>query len=631
MPMSKQPRNIFQNDRKGERMLDRKLMQSALDDLESIRPELLMARETLKSDHPRYQSLLNLKQYLILRSKDRTRLQEKLFLMSLSSLGRSYAHVAASIDTLYDQIRSSLHQDEISEEEMAAVHHLTIAEAIKMASKNSTELFGGEVSAKLSKQNTAIMVTLPSHAADNDGELIQGLADTGVNVFRINTAHDTPETWKAMADVIARINHKRSADNRVKIFVDLAGPKIRTGKIRRCNIPVEIGSNKRHKEVSLFAGKMMSTRPETMEERTQKKVPASIAIQKKLFSMLNEGGRLKVIDANGKKAFVTISGLKGNHAKGVIDKKIYVDDSAKAFRKREQSAILNIERQIEPIRLFKDDLLVITEDDVLGHAAIRDDHGDVIEPACISSSFRGIVSRINVGEKVFIDDGKIGLEVLSKEDLSIICKVINAKSNGVLLKEEKGINFPDTHIKTAALTETDRKNTLAVIDFADHLSISFCQNAEDVLDLQKLLLQNGRSDIGIIAKIETKQAISKMPEILEQLLAWEKSGVMIARGDLAIEVGFQNMAHIQETLLDICDAAHMPVIWATQVLESQMKNNLPSRAEVTDAAMGGRAECVMLNKGAFATNTIGVLLHILDDMHSQFKKNRQLLKKEELW
>ena len=113
-------------------------------------------------------------------------------------------------------------------------------------------------------------------------------------------------------------------------------------------------------------------------------------------------------------------------------------------------------------------------------------------------------------------------------------------------------------------------------------------------DLQDLLQSNGRADIGIIAKIETQQAIINMHEILEQLLASEKSGVMIARGDLAIEVGFENMAYIQEALLDICDAAHLPVIWATQVLESKMKNNLPSRAEVTDAAMAGRAECVML-------------------------------------
>jgi len=170
-----------------------------------------------------------------------------------------------------------------------------------------------------------------------------------------------------------------------------------------------------------------------------------------------------------------------------------------------------------------------------------------------------------------------------------------------------------------------------VLGFADSLSISFCQTPNDVAVLQTLLNQNGREDIGIITKIETKAGVENMPKILEQLLKSQRCGVMIARGDLAIEIGFDKMAYVQEALLDICDAAHVPVIWATQVLESKMKNNLPSRAEVTDAAMSGRAECVMLNKGAFALNTIDVLQRILSDIHTISKKNRQLLKKETLW
>ncbi len=612
-------------------MLDKKLLKSALGNIDGIRSELLTARNGVDPNHPRYQSLLNLKHYLILRSRDRTALQEKLFLMSLSSLGRSYGHVAASIDTLHDQLSSSLHYDEISAEEMAAVHHLTIGEAIELASKNSSALFGGKASPKLSKQTTAVMVTLPSHAADDDGRLIRCLADTGVNIFRINTAHDSQETWKAMADVIAAVNTERSENNKVKIFVDLAGPKIRTGKIRKVELPIEVGSNKGRKEVHIVASETMLSRPETIDAKTFKTVPARIVIDKEFFKKIKEGGRVKVIDANGKKVLITITVYSETYAKGLIEKKAYLDHSAKLLRKGNQCSVLNVETQTEPIRLFKDDLLVITECDILGRAAAEDKYGNVLEPASITTGFRGIIPRVKVGEKVFVDDGKIGLEVIAKGDDAITCRVTHAKDKGTLLKEEKGINFPDTFIKTAALTESDRANALAVIDFADHLSISFCQNAEDVRDLQDLLTLNGRSDIGIIAKIETKKAISKMPEILEQLLAWEKSGVMIARGDLAIEVGFQNMAHIQEMLLDICDAAHMPVIWATQVLESQMKNNIPSRAEVTDAAMAGRAECVMLNKGAFAADTINVLTHILDDVHSLFKKNRQLLKKETLW
>jgi len=209
--------------------------------------------------------------------------------------------------------------------------------------------------------------------------------------------------------------------------------------------------------------------------------------------------------------------------------------------------------------------------------------------------------------------------------------VTHAKVNGTLIKEEKGINFPDSELKIAALTKTDRQTVLSVIDFADSFSLSFCQRGEDVKELRELLREYRRDDAGIVAKIETKNAVSNMPEILEELLVCKNRGVMIAWGDLAIEVGFINMSFIQEELLDICSAAHMPVIWATQVLESQMKTNLPSRAEISDAALSGRAECVMLNKGPFAIDTIDILRQILHEIHLLFKKNQKLLSKATLW
>ena len=611
-------------------MLDTTLMQSALKELETLRTKLLSARETADPQHPRYPSLLNLKHYLILRSDDWTQLQEKLFTLSLSSLGRSYAHVAASIDTLYDQLSSSLGQEQISAEEMAQFHHLNIEEAIATSSHNSQKLFGGKASSKMSKQSTAVMVTLPSHAAQEEGRLIRDLAEAGVNVFRINTAHDAPPIWKAMAEVIGAINETRKDEERLRIFVDLAGPKIRTGAIRRLDLPVVIGSNKREKEVIIRSGDA-ATRPETVDPVTLKRIPAQITVERKFFKKISSDHLVKIIDANGKKAFIAITELHETYARGVISKKVYIDEYTVLQRKKQQGRVYNLEHQIDPIRLFVGDQLEITEKKVLGRSALRDVQNRVVEPALISCTLQGMTSFVKIGEKIFIDDGKIGLEVVEKNGGSIRCRVTHAKVGGTLLKEEKGINFPDSHIKIPALTDLDRDNALAVLDFADHLSLSFCQNRRDVRELYELLEANERCDIGIIAKIETARAVANMPEILEQLLACDKSGVMIARGDLAIEVGFRHMAYVQEMLLDICDAAHMPVIWATQVLESQMKTNLPSRAEVTDAAMGGRAECVMLNKGAFAIDTIDVLLAILDEMHSLFKKNRQLLKKETLW
>ena len=300
-------------------------------------------------------------------------------------------------------------------------------------------------------------------------------------------------------------------------------------------------------------------------------------------------------------------------------------------QKDENSFLLNIERQTEQIRLFVNDYLIITEEKTLGRSAITDSDGKVLKSAVISCNLKGMASFVAIGDKVFIDDGKIGLEVLEKTKQAIICRVTHAKVNGTLIKEEKGINFPDSELKIAALMKTDRQTVLSVIDFADSFSLSFCQRGEDVKELRELLREYRRDDAGIVAKIETKNAVSNMPEILEELLVCKNRGVMIAWGDLAIEVGFINMSFIQEELLDICSAAHMPVIWATQVLESQMKTNLPSRAEISDSALSGRAECVMLNKGPFAIDTIDILRQILHEMHLLFKKNQKLLSKATLW
>lgn len=611
-------------------MLDRELMHSVYEDINSIRESLFEVRNSVDKNESRYESLLNLDQYLRLRKDDWTKLQEKLFLLSLSSLGRSYAHVAASIDTLHDQICCSLGYEEISKELMKECHHLTIQESITIASDNSKALFGGKSSSKLSKQTTSLMVTLPSNAAEDNGALMRKLAESKVNIFRINTAHDDAVVWREMADIVSSINENREKSEKIKIFVDLAGPKIRTGKINRIDQPLEIGSNKVEKELLLCHGNEQS-QSETIDIKTLQKRAAQVVVKKRLYRSLKAGSSIKISDMNGKRAKIKVIALDDKCATCTIDKKVFLDKKSVLKHKKIESLIKNIEMQTEPIRVFLGDIVTITQKEIEGSGAKKDTEGKIVEPVIVSCSQNGVIEHVNIGDKVFIDDGKIGLEVVKKSEDEVSCKVMIAKENGVLIKEEKGINFPNSYIKTAALTALDKQNLHSVIDFADTLSISFCQNAQDIKELQEILHSLNKDEIGIIAKIETQQAVSNMPEILQQLLKSKNSGVMIARGDLAIEVGFENLAYIQEALLDICDAAHMPVIWATQVLESKMKNNLPSRAEVTDAAMSSRAECVMLNKGAFTFDTIDVLTSILHDMHTIFKKNKQLLKKEILW
>jgi pyruvate kinase len=146
-----------------------------------------------------------------------------------------------------------------------------------------------------------------------------------------------------------------------------------------------------------------------------------------------------------------------------------------------------------------------------------------------------------------------------------------------------------------------------------------------VRQLQKRLEQLPRS-LGIILKIETRAAFERLPELLLAAMRSPKVGVMIARGDLAVECGYERLAEVQEEILWMCEAAHVPVIWATQVLETMTQDGQPSRAEITDAAMGVRAECVMLNKGPEMVATVRALDDILTRMQGHQNKKQSMLR-----
>ena len=164
-------------------------------------------------------------------------------------------------------------------------------------------------------------------------------------------------------------------------------------------------------------------------------------------------------------------------------------------------------------------------------------------------------------------------------------------------------------------------------DHADIVGLSFVRRPEDVLALNRELEARGRSDLGIILKIESRQAFEQLPHIMLAALRHYPAGAMVARGDLAIEIGFGRLAEVQEEILWLSEAAHMPVIWATQVLESLAKTGMPSRAEVTDAAMSVRAECVMLNKGEHIHEAVSFLDHVLGRMQDHQSKKRSMLRK----
>jgi pyruvate kinase len=158
------------------------------------------------------------------------------------------------------------------------------------------------------------------------------------------------------------------------------------------------------------------------------------------------------------------------------------------------------------------------------------------------------------------------------------------------------------------------------------VGLSFVNRPEDIYALQAELRRLAAEHLGIVLKIETRGGFDRLPSLLLAAMHSPSIGVMIARGDLAVECGYERLAEVQEETLWMCEAAHVPVIWATEVLENLAKTGTPSRAEITDAAMGERAECVMLNKGPHLAEAVRVLDDILRRMQAHQNKKRSMLR-----
>jgi pyruvate kinase len=202
---------------------------------------------------------------------------------------------------------------------------------------------------------------------------------------------------------------------------------------------------------------------------------------------------------------------------------------------------------------------------------------------------------------------------------------MHAKSSGSRLRGDKGINFPKSDIRLRGLTETDKTNLEFVAQHADAVGLSFVRKPKDIIALQEELKKYPSHQLSIIPKVETVKGFNALPKLLLATMRQYPAGVMIARGDLAVECGWERLAEIQEEILWMCEAAQLPVIWATQVLERKTKKGRPSRAEITDAAMSQRADCVMLNKGPHILAAITMLDNILRRMQDhQHKKTPKL-------
>ncbi len=254
-------------------------------------------------------------------------------------------------------------------------------------------------------------------------------------------------------------------------------------------------------------------------------------------------------------------------------------------------------------------------------------------PFQASCAMPDVLTQVTAGAKVSIKDGLIVGHVEEVRREGLLVAVTRTPPDGQPLETEKGINFPGTTLSVSPLTEEDLDDLDFVAQHADMVGYSFVQRKEDVALLQSELEKRrpGQPPLGIVAKIETQLAFNNLPEIIVQAAGANPFAVMIARGDLAVEIGYERLSEVQEEILWVCEAAHVPVIWATQVLESLVKRGMPSRGEFTDAAMGNRAECVMLNKGAYIGEGIAVLDNVLRRMEAHMNKKSPQLRALAAW
>ena len=191
-------------------------------------------------------------------------------------------------------------------------------------------------------------------------------------------------------------------------------------------------------------------------------------------------------------------------------------------------------------------------------------------------TYKDLPEDVKIGDAILIDDGLIELEVLSKNDKEVICLV----KNGGTINNHKGVNIPGVNIGLPSLTEKDKDDIIFGIENElDFIAPSFIRKARDVIEIRKILEDNGGEDVQIISKIENREGVDNIDEIIKM-----SDGIMVGRGDLGVEIPPEEVPLVQKMLIKKCNEAGKPVITATQMLDSMMRNPRPTRAEVTDIA-----------------------------------------------
>jgi len=570
-------------------------------------------------------SARNLVHYLALRRHDMRSLQERLAALGLSSLGRMEGHVLSSLDAVL------------------AVLHAMSGTAVPSAQPQRTLDFTGgaalleaRTEALLgpapAQRDVRIMVTMPAEAAE-DGGLVRELLALGMDCMRINCAHDDEAAWRRMLQHLrkARLQLRRPC----RVLMDLGGPKLRTGALAGDAVRLRVAPEKDAEGLLAKPARLWLTRLESPEPGPPE-ARAVLLVPSRWLARLHTGEPLSLVEARGKKRQLRCGAEQGlsrwleldKGAEFALDRPIeLVRLAPRGGKKRTEARVAAAPASDVFLPLRPGDRLLLCRPEALprsGHNGTPEAPAGFPRVACAQPE---VVNALRRGQRVFFDDGRLmGIVRTPSFDAPEI-EIMRAREKGDRLRGGRGINMPDTELQVPALSDKDLVDLDFVAHHADLVGLSFANRPADVRALHGELRKRTKRPPGIVLKIETKGGFERLGSLLFAALESAPFGVMIARGDLAVELGYERMAEVQEEILWLCEAAHAPVIWATQVLESLAKTGFPSRAEITDAAMGERAECVMLNKGPHVREAVTVLDDILRRMEEHQHKKRAMLRR----
>lgn len=642
------------------------------------------AADMLAAVHPEHRAgAENLLQYAHLRTIDIRELQNRLHDLGVTSLTTAESGVYGRLAIARAVLRA-LDGDEVDTD---VAEYIRLDDAADVAlDENSDRMFGLEREGVPAR----IMVTLPAEAAD-DAEMVLGFAEAGMDVARINCAHDGQDAWRRM---IANVNAAAERVGRsIEVSMDLAGPKIRTGAVADGPKVGRARTTRDDAGTVLTPAKLWLTprvvdlggpggpeEPDEAREGAVAAMPAPVptnlpgrpalplTVDAGWLENLTVGSEISLHDSRSAKRHFTVTHVEDGGVLAEGDRNAYIADGTLLRHDYEKTRATGVPPVLRKLRFEVGDEMIITTETV--ESVPVEEDGEVPRLSC---TLPEAVAALEVGQPVLFDDGAIAAEVVSVDEVAageaetgaaggndepgdggeggIVkhhearLKVTRAKPGGQNLAGHKGINLPTTDLPVPALTEEDAANLRFVAANGHVAAVSFIRTPADVehvlAELEKIAAEHEAAgddalaertrNLGIVLKIETIPAFENLPEILVAGMRHANMGIMIARGDLAVELGFQRMGEVPGQILALAQAARVPTILGTQVLESLAKSGLPARAEITDAAFALRAECVMLNKGPHITDAIGILDNLAKKMGRSQRKNRIMLRRIRSW